>query len=416
MPLVTTLIDDKSPLIAYDSSWLPGNSGDDPFEDQYYLGTFTTNNVTNGKASFTFNGTGFWIYGAKRSNHGTYSVEVDGATYTNNSGSSANNQFMVSLFNTSGLTQGSHTVSLTNTGTNSQYVDIDLIVWESEVGNTSDQLITETVQDTDARFQYEESAWNASPSDANFYSDGTGHVTQTYQASATLTFTGETVTLVGSMGPQHGPYSVKLDSGQASTYNATAYIPLYGVTLYYADNLGGGQHQLVITNLPAASGQELGIDYALVSSVVSSGNSSTTTTSPGVTSTITTSSSLSTGAIVGIIAPAVVAVLAAVAAFFYRSKFKSIEKAYNQLYNVHTTQQHTDVPVAFSTSPESNTPASRMRNAAPSASFGHDLQPSNTGSPGLSSFPISSASEADMRGIAVPSDQSRVIVHVSSLC
>lgn len=69
------------------------------------------------------------------------------------------------------------------------------------------------------------------------------------------------------MGPQHGPYSVKLDSGQVSTYNATASVPLYGVTLYYADNLGGSQHKLVITNLPATNGQELGIDYALVSSV-----------------------------------------------------------------------------------------------------------------------------------------------------
>jgi len=159
---------------------------------RYYLGTFTVNNVSNGKATFTFNGTGFWIYGAKRSNHGTYSVEVDGANYPDNNGASTNNQFMVSLFNTSGLSQGSHTVSLTNTGTNGQYVDIDLvsglsypfnggkgfksaqIVWESEVGGTSDQVVMETVQDTDARFQYEEPAWSASPSDANFYSDGTG--------------------------------------------------------------------------------------------------------------------------------------------------------------------------------------------------------------------------------------------------
>jgi len=125
-------------------------------------------------------------------------------------------------------------------------------------------------------------------------------------------------------------------------------------------------------------------------------------------------SSLSTGAIVGIVVPAVVAVLAVVAALFYRFKFKSVEKAYNQLYNIHTdtTQQQTDVPVAFSTSLIGNNtaPASRVgvRNVAPSAqSFGHDLQPSHTGSP--APFPISSVSETDTRGIAVPSDQSRVI-------
>jgi len=112
---------------------------------------------------------------------------------------------------------------------------------------------------------------------------------------------------------------------------------------------------------------------------------------------------LGTGAIVGIVAPAVIAVLAAVAAFFYRLKLKSVENAYSQLYNVHTTQQQTDVPVAFSTSPGSNAPASCMRITAPSASFGHDLQPSNTGSP--APFPLFSVSEINTRGIAVPFDQ-----------
>jgi len=110
--------------------------------------------------------------------------------------------------------------------------------------------------------------------------------------------------------------------------------------------------------------------------------------------------------IFGLIPPSI-AILAAVATFFYRLKFKSVENAHSQSYNVHTTQQQTDVPVAFSTSPGSNTPASRVRNAAPSASFGHDLQPSNTGSP--APFPISSVSETDARGIAVSFDQSRVI-------
>ncbi|KAG6331383.1 hypothetical protein ID866_7706 [Astraeus odoratus] len=268
MQLITTIIDDKSPLISYDDTWLPGTSADDSYADQYYLGTFTKNNQTNGKATFSFNGTSLWIYGARRTNHGTYTVQVDSATYSNNNGYSATNEFMVSLFNVSGLTQGSHTVSLTNTGTGDlPYVDIDLIVWQSEVGDTDDELITETVQDTDPRFRYDDLAWNATPSDANFFNNGTGHYTETYQASATLTFTvWETVALFGSTGPLHGQYSVQLDAGQATTYNATTSLPFYGVTLFYADNLGTGQHQLTITNLPASSGQELAIDYALISS------------------------------------------------------------------------------------------------------------------------------------------------------
>jgi len=110
--------------------------------------------------------------------------------------------------------------------------------------------------------------------------------------------------------------------------------------------------------------------------------------------------------VVGIVVPAVIAVLAAIAAFFYRLKLKSVEKAYSQVYSVHTTQQQTDVPVTFSTSPGSNA-ASCMRITAPSASFGHDLQPLNTGSP--APFPMFSVSEIDTRGIAVPFDQPQLI-------
>ncbi|KIM58538.1 hypothetical protein SCLCIDRAFT_128034 [Scleroderma citrinum Foug A] len=268
MTLVTTLIDDKSPLISYDSTWLPGTSSDDPYADQYYLTTFTTNNVTNGKATFTFNGTGFWIHSAKRNNHGTFTVQVDGESYADNDGYSVNNQFMIPIFNTSGLAQGPHSVSLINTGSSGQYVGVDMVVWQSEVGNTDDQLITETVQDTDPRFQYGGSSWSSSPSDANFFSDGTGHYTQTYQANATFTFTvGQIVTLAGSVGTQHGSYSVQLDGGQAVTYNGTAFLPFYGVTLFHADSLVPGNHELIITNLPNTDGSVLSIDYALVSSV-----------------------------------------------------------------------------------------------------------------------------------------------------
>jgi len=54
-------------------------------------------------------------------------VQVDDASYADNDGYSANNQFMIPIFNTSGLTQGPHTVSLINTGSNGQYVGVDLV-------------------------------------------------------------------------------------------------------------------------------------------------------------------------------------------------------------------------------------------------------------------------------------------------
>ncbi|KAI6160357.1 hypothetical protein EDD17DRAFT_833719 [Pisolithus thermaeus] len=206
MPLVTNLIDDKSPLIKYDSTWLPGTSADDQSEDQYYHGTFTTNNVTNGQATFTFNGTTIWWYSALRNNHGTFVVQIDDETYGPYDGYSAVDQFLVPIFNISGLNQGAHQLTLTNTGSGTTlYVGADLvselqffctyytistvlqIVWQSNVGNDDDQLITETIDDPDPRFQYQGSLWS-SPSDVTVYSNGTGHYTEE-QTSATLTFT-----------------------------------------------------------------------------------------------------------------------------------------------------------------------------------------------------------------------------------
>lgn len=37
MPLVTSVIDDKSPLILYDTTWLPGTAWDDQWATEYAL-------------------------------------------------------------------------------------------------------------------------------------------------------------------------------------------------------------------------------------------------------------------------------------------------------------------------------------------------------------------------------------------
>ncbi|KAI6100380.1 hypothetical protein EDD16DRAFT_1693250 [Pisolithus croceorrhizus] len=264
IPLVTNLIDDKSPLILYDSTWIFGKV----LLARYYFGTYATSSVPNRTVSFLFNGTGVWLYGAKRNTRNGYTIELDGTTYGPYSAYNANEEFLQVLFSQTSLAQGMHNLSLTYAGINDSSVDIDLIVWQSEVGSDDQELITETIQDTDPRFQYQEAAWS-SPPDANFYSNGTGHYTEAYPASATLTFTvcSEMVTLFGATSTSTGPYTVQLDGGNVLKYNGTALLPFYGVTLFHANNLGPGQHSLTITNVPAETGQQLCIDYALVSSL-----------------------------------------------------------------------------------------------------------------------------------------------------
>ncbi|KAH7927506.1 hypothetical protein BV22DRAFT_1031695 [Leucogyrophana mollusca] len=336
MPLVTHLIDDKTPLIRYDDTWAPGTSADS-FADQYYLGTFTTTNVTGGAASWSFNGTAFWIYGSRRDNHGTYSVTVDGETYPNNNGQSDTFYFQQVLFNMTGLTQGMHSVQIENTGTNAQYLDIDLVVWQSEVGEEGDQLVAQVVQDTDPSFQFQSPAWNTNPPDVNFFNNGTGHSTTTYDATATYTFTGDSVALYGTVGPENGPYSVQLDGGEAVQFNATQFMLYTQTMLYYADNLGSGSHRLMITNLPDQDGQYLSVDYAQVTSLASAG--STVNPSPassGSARYASTTNAVGTGGIAGIVVCIAAALVAALAAFFFYRKWKGALAREQDIYQLYT--------------------------------------------------------------------------------
>jgi hypothetical protein len=92
----------------------------------YYLGTFQKNSVADGTATFSFNATAFWIYGANRPNHGTYTIQVDGSSSPSFNGS-GNNLFQQSLFSAN-VSQGMHTMKLINTGgTSGLYVDIDMV-------------------------------------------------------------------------------------------------------------------------------------------------------------------------------------------------------------------------------------------------------------------------------------------------
>ncbi|KAH0827627.1 hypothetical protein J3R83DRAFT_4369 [Lanmaoa asiatica] len=373
MPLLTTVIDDKSPLISYDATWLFGTAWGDQWATDYYLGTFTTNNVTDGSATLNFNGTAIWIYGANRPNHGSYTVQVDGATYSGYNGA-GNNLFQQSLFNAS-FNQAMHTVKLTNTASGNLYVDIDMIVWQSEVGSTGDHLAVEVVQDTDARFRYQEPAWGTTSSSLNFnlFGNGTGHVTETYDASVTFTFTA--VTIFGTSGPSNGPYSALLDGGQSVQYNASnAYPTNYGVAIYHADNLGSGSHQLVLTNLPdSASGQSLSVDYAQLWTIAKYSAINSVIYSPNLTS----------GAIAGIVVAVVAAVLSAGAAIFFYRRWKATLATQHDLYRIYTPQGRplesaTVAPTGFSSSLETRTNASLLQNDSSTQPFsGRAQQPAN---------------------------------------
>ncbi|KAJ6524014.1 hypothetical protein B0H19DRAFT_880169, partial [Mycena capillaripes] len=246
-------------------------------------GTFTLCNTLGSSATFTFNGTQVFVYGAKRDNHGPYSITLDGSTTTFDGFSRT--ALWTTLFVSDALTQGLHTVTVTNQmrNPNNAYLDIDYasshicpllpailkpwlpqITWTSSVAEHGE---TVTLEDTASGFLYEpQAAWITDPAAMllSGFSSGNGHATIASGAPASLTFQGDVITIFGAVGPSIAPYSVQLDGTPRGTLNVTKQRYTPQVALYHADNLGTGLHTLVLTSQPAAESQVLAIDYAQV--------------------------------------------------------------------------------------------------------------------------------------------------------
>jgi hypothetical protein len=81
-------------------------------------------------ASFTFNGTGVYLYGAMRPNHDQYSVTIDGHSVSLANGSASPDSFQQLLYGNGSLPYGLHQVILANDFVQvpSAFVDLDYVV------------------------------------------------------------------------------------------------------------------------------------------------------------------------------------------------------------------------------------------------------------------------------------------------
>jgi len=257
-----TTIEDFSPIISYSSGWSAGRSATDSLADLYSDSSFTLTQADGESATFTFTGTSFTIFGSKRGNHGFYQITVDGNAFPPDNGRSNDpGQFQVPLFSSPPLEQKLHVVTLTNQGSN--FVDIDFITFESSVGEDNEQLIVNTVQDSDPAFVYTPAnSWGVNPPSLGTYSGSSGHGTATPGTSMTYTFEGDGVTLYGPVGPMGSPFSVSVDGGPAVNHTANKQFYQSRVPLYMATNLGPGQHAVKVLYQPTQPGQIFAIDYA----------------------------------------------------------------------------------------------------------------------------------------------------------
>ncbi|KAJ7468225.1 hypothetical protein B0H11DRAFT_2305774 [Mycena galericulata] len=276
MPTTNYTIDDVNPMIQYApvGAWSAGDPSTDPSGMKYSNnGTFTLCTTKGSSASFSFNGTQVWVYGAKRSNHGPYSVQMDGKT-TQYDGFSTQDEFTY-LFSSGPLASGQHTVVVTNAvnDTTKPYLDIDYIIWSTDSSAVAENI---TLEDTISQFSYQPSnTWTTTlPSSMSGFQSNTGHLTQQKDASVILSFSGDTVSVYGAVGPTLGPYSIKMDGQSMGTFNATRQNYGAQIPLWHADNLGAGDHTLELINQPTSTGQGLAVDFALVAGLPATASAS----------------------------------------------------------------------------------------------------------------------------------------------
>jgi len=272
--------DDSSPLILYGpaGAWTDAPSNDTS-APSYFQQSRHTSSSNGASATIQFSGTGIWFFGAKMPTYGPYNISIDGQSVAGNA-HSQNASFQQLLGGQSGLTNGSHTAVITNTGTNS-LIDLDWVVFETQIGSANSTITATTIDDSSPAIAYlpTPADWSADPAQGSF--NNTLHYTQTGGAQAQFAFNGEAVAIFGTVSPDQANYTVTMDGFtelfQGGSDGLASHLHLKTL-LYFADNLTSGPHNVTLTANPAQSGQNntgkfTGIDRIVV---LSTSNGSTT--------------------------------------------------------------------------------------------------------------------------------------------
>ncbi|EUC59095.1 transmembrane protein, putative [Rhizoctonia solani AG-3 Rhs1AP] len=259
-------IDDGCPLITYSGDW--NDSTNEDILDQYWLNTYHSTSEAGASASFKFTGTAVYLYGSKRPSHGSYEVDIDGVSIGQFDGSSKSIENMALLAKAEGLTWGEHIVTITNSGTDEAFLDLDQIKWTT--GKPGLTAITNTTQIDDAGdstlVSYTPTgSWStADPTgQTGSYHQNTIHATSTQGSTVSIQFSGNAIYVYGSTDSSSGTYSVKIDRQSATSLQGSTSTFRQPALLFYADGLDSRDHKLTLTN--QEQGSILRFDYAVAS-------------------------------------------------------------------------------------------------------------------------------------------------------
>jgi len=201
-------------------------------------------------ATFTFTGTGVSWIGFPCEQCGTARVHLDGSSVVTIDTYAASRPAASGvLYSTTGLPSGSHTLVIEVTGaanasSSGTYVVVDAFdVAGAPAGGGGGGGTAHRVEETDPSVAYAGSWLTQSRSDL---SGGTVVESNDLNGTATVTFTGTSVTWIGFKGPWAGIAQVYVDGTLKSTVDTYAPTEQAQAVMYTASGLTSGSHTLMV--------------------------------------------------------------------------------------------------------------------------------------------------------------------------
>ncbi|KAG8908420.1 hypothetical protein FRB99_006625 [Tulasnella sp. 403] len=378
-------IEESSPLIVYSppGAWVEGTY----YEQQYSNGAFRSTSTYNATASFQFNGTGVWVYGGRKNNHGDYRASIDGVSTSLTGFVNATIDVNSSpLFSAPNLSPGTHTVSLTDVYTNASapWLNVDYIVLEIEVPDQT----TRSIDDSESLILYtpaQEWAINSCV-DMLQYTSYTCRSTASNIGAIQLAFQGDTITVIGGVGPNYGSYSVTIDGAPRGQYTAKwrHHHPLQ--LLYIGSGLGSGNHTLTIQNKPEATGDILDLDQIQIfGGNATAWSTPSQGTSPSQTADSGGKRKSLAGPIAGAVVGAIILLIVVLGTFYQRKRRRRVMVLdLNQGESPTPTQVQDMIPVPYVGTPATGAPVNPPQSSVSDGSkFQAKLAPLTTsGTPG----------------------------------
>ncbi|CAA7261734.1 unnamed protein product [Cyclocybe aegerita] len=277
-------VEDSSPLSTYSpaGSWTDASS-DDVLASSYSASSYHTTSTEGATATIIFTGTGLSIFGGLRPNYGTYSISVDGRTVSSGSARSNEASFRQLLGAASGLPYGTHTAVITNS--NGAPIDIDWVDFETQVGRSGDDIVRESLDDTDPSLVYSpSSSWELKS--GSEFANNTLHFSRDPNASVSVNFSGDAIAVYGTVSPDHANIRMALDGDVQTVVGGSGGVISAvrpQILLYYHADLGPGQHTLTMSGesqTQTTTGPFIDLDFISVFSTAES-LAPTSTPTPG---------------------------------------------------------------------------------------------------------------------------------------